>query len=71
VPASFEDIPIVDEQFVEAAHGAGIAVHVWTINEVDEMARLLDVGVDGLISDIPTPLVSLLKERGVAWDGRL
>jgi glycerophosphoryl diester phosphodiesterase len=71
VPATFGDITVVDEQFVTAAHGAGIAVHVWTINEMDEMKRLLDLGVDGIITDTPTPLVALLRDRGLAWDGRL
>ncbi|MEI8127540.1 MAG: glycerophosphodiester phosphodiesterase [Actinomycetota bacterium] len=71
VPASYGDIVIVDEAFVTAAHGAGIAVHVWTINDRPEMQRLLDLDVDGLISDTPTTLVNLLEERGVAWDGVL
>jgi len=71
VPASFEGIDVVTERFVEVAHRSGIAVHVWTINEVDEMDRLLDLGVDGLISDTPTQLVQLLKKRNCAWDGVL
>jgi glycerophosphoryl diester phosphodiesterase len=71
VPASYGDVTVVDERFVQTAHDADIAVHVWTINDVDEMGRLLDVGVDGLISDRPTPLAQVLKERGCAWDGVL
>jgi glycerophosphoryl diester phosphodiesterase len=71
VPAAFEDVTIVDDAFVSAAHGAGIAVHVWTINEPEEMASLIDLGVDGIITDRPTPLVELLTSRGVAWDGSL
>ncbi|HVA52848.1 MAG TPA: glycerophosphodiester phosphodiesterase [Acidimicrobiales bacterium] len=71
VPVSFGDVEVVTEAFVGAAHTAGVAVHVWTINEVDEMARLVEMGVDGLISDRPTPLAALLKERGCAWDGKL
>jgi glycerophosphoryl diester phosphodiesterase len=71
VPATYGEITLVDEQFVEAAHRANVAVHVWTINEEAEMARLVDLGVDGIITDRPTPLVSLLRERGVAWDGKL
>lgn len=71
VPASYGDVTVVDERFVQTAHDANIAVHVWTINDEDEMGRLLDVGVDGLISDRPTPLAQVLKERGCAWDGVL
>ena len=71
VPASFGDITVVDERFVEAAHRCDIAVHVWTINDVVEMERLLDLGVDGIISDTPSPLAHLLKQRGCAWDGVL
>jgi glycerophosphoryl diester phosphodiesterase len=71
VPATYGDVTVVDERFIAAAHEAGIAVHVWTINEVDEMNRLLDLGVDGIISDTPTRLAKLLKERGCAWDGVL
>ncbi|HYA67645.1 MAG TPA: glycerophosphodiester phosphodiesterase [Acidimicrobiales bacterium] len=65
VPASHGDIAVVDERFLEAAHRAGLAVHVWTINDSEEMARLVDLGVDGIITDLPTSLVGLLSARGV------
>jgi glycerophosphoryl diester phosphodiesterase len=71
VPATYGDIDVVTESFISAAHQAGIAVHVWTINEEAEMARLVDLGVDGIVSDRPTPLAAILKERGCAWDGKL
>ena len=71
VPATFGDIKVVDEDFVRAAHAAGIAVHVWTINDVAEMQRLLDLDVDGLISDTPTALVSVLQGRKCDWNGKL
>jgi glycerophosphoryl diester phosphodiesterase len=71
VPATFGDVTVVDERFVAGAHAAGVAVHVWTINEADEMARLLDIGVDAIISDAPTILAALLKDWGQAWDGVL
>ena len=71
VPAYFGEVTVVDERFVEVAHQHGLAVHVWTINDVDEMGRLLDLGVDGIISDTPTPLATLLRARDCAWDGVL
>ena len=67
VPERQGDLVVVDEQFVTAAHAAGKAVHVWTINDTEAMERLLGLGVDGIISDLPTTLCGLLRTRGVDW----
>ena len=67
VPATQGDLVVVDDLLVSAAHEHAMAVHVWTINDEPEMARLLDLGVDGVISDLPTPLVALVAERGLAY----
>jgi len=69
VPATQGDIEVVDDRFLRAAHDAGLAVHVWTINDRDEMTRLLDLGVDGIITDLPTTLVELLDLRGAGVAG--
>jgi glycerophosphoryl diester phosphodiesterase len=69
VPERQGDLLVVDDLFVEAAHQAGIAVHVWTINDADAMERLIELEVDGIISDRPTLLADLLGEQ--AWDGVL
>lgn len=71
VPDAYEGTTVVTEEFVASAHAAGLAVHVWTINDVDTMGALLDLGVDGIITDTPTPLTKLLQERGLTWDGLL
>jgi glycerophosphoryl diester phosphodiesterase len=68
VPERQGDLVVVDERFVAAAHAAGQAVHVWTVNDSDSMERLLGLGVDGIISDVPTTLCSVLSEADVAWD---
>jgi len=68
VPETVGEITLVDQAFVEAAHSVGIAVHVWTINETDAMARLVDLGVDGIISDVPRTLEGALGQR--SWRGR-
>jgi glycerophosphoryl diester phosphodiesterase len=69
VPERQGDLVVVDERFVAAAHRAGKAVHVWTVNDTESMERLLDLGVDGIISDVPTTLCAVLAGRGVAWEG--
>jgi len=69
VPERQGDLVVVDERFVAAAHESGKAVHVWTVNDTEPMERLLDLGVDGIISDLPTTLCGVLSSRRVAWDG--
>jgi glycerophosphoryl diester phosphodiesterase len=71
VPERMGDLVLVDEAFVDAAHRSGKAVHVWTVNERADMDRLIALGVDGIISDVPTLLVQALTASGVAWAGRL
>jgi glycerophosphoryl diester phosphodiesterase len=51
---------LVTRQFVQAAHRNKMAVHVWTVNETAVMQRLLDIGVDGLITDYPDRALRLL-----------
>ncbi len=67
VPRTFGEVVVVDEQFVAAAHGAGLAVHVWTIDDSEEMALLVDLGVDGIMTDCPTVLAGVLADRGASW----
>jgi glycerophosphoryl diester phosphodiesterase len=70
VPTEFLGMTIVDEAFVAAAHRLGVAVHVWTIDDAAEMARLVDLGVDGIMTDRPSVLTAVLAERQVAWAGK-
>jgi glycerophosphoryl diester phosphodiesterase len=67
VPASYGELTLVDERFVEVAHAEGLAVHVWTIEEELEMERLCALGVDGIITDRPTALVGVLDGLGARW----
>jgi glycerophosphoryl diester phosphodiesterase len=69
VPISLNGIEVVDEDFVARAHANGLAVHVWTINDEADMAWLLDIGVDGIMTDRPSVLEALLVERGLRGDG--
>ncbi len=67
VPPAFGEITVVDAWFVEAAHRHGTAVHVWTIDDEAEMARLVDLGVDGIMTDRPSALSGVLHDQGAAW----
>ncbi|WP_217553321.1 glycerophosphodiester phosphodiesterase [Streptomyces sp. GbtcB6] len=65
VPESQSGVPVVDRRFVRAAHARGLHVHVWTINEPDRMHRLLDLGVDGIMTDHIDTLREVMQKRGV------
>lgn len=64
LPTHMRGMRVVDERLVASAHAAGLQVHVWTVNDPREMTRLLDIGVDGLVTDRPDLLKDLLIERG-------
>ena len=58
-------IPITDKRFIERMHSLDIAVHVWTIDEIDDMNLLLDLGVDAIMTDVPATLLDVFTERGL------
>jgi glycerophosphoryl diester phosphodiesterase len=60
VPLRYRGIPLVTRRFVEAAHARGVRVDAWTINSADEMRRLLDLGVDVIMTDRPETLAGVL-----------
>ena len=63
-PVRWHGIPIITASFVRRCHRRGVEVHVWTIDEAAEMDRLLDLGVDGIMTDQPTRLRDVLSARG-------
>lgn len=64
VPLHWGRTTLVDARFIQAAHRRRVAVHVWTIDEPDEIHRLLDLGVDGIMTDRPTVLRDVMRSRG-------
>lgn len=64
VPATFADKPLVTQAFVDHAHAHGVEVHVWTINDLDEISALLDLDVDGIITDYPGRMHDWLARAG-------
>lgn len=65
VPMKYGRTQVVDSRFIRAAHDRGIAVHVWTINEREDMEELINLGVDGLFTDEPMILRDILLEKGM------
>jgi glycerophosphoryl diester phosphodiesterase len=53
--------PYVDDAFMSVARDAGLAVNVWTVNDVDRMQQLIDLGVDAIITDVPDVLRNVLR----------
>ena len=70
VPVVAAGITVLDEVLVAAAHARGLAVHVWTIDDPGEMARLVELGVDGIMSDVPSAVVQVLAATGVTYRRR-
>jgi glycerophosphoryl diester phosphodiesterase len=63
VPPRFAGNPVVTPELVAFAHRHDVQVHVWTVNEREEMEALLDLGVDGILSDFPALLSEVVAAR--------
>lgn len=69
VPLVHKHIPVVTRRFVAASHAHGLPVHVWTLNERDDMVAALNLGVDGIISDDPVLARDVITEFVAARRG--
>ena len=68
IPLSQYGVPLATSGFVRHCNARGIAVHVWTIDEEEEMRRLIRMGVNGIVTDRPSLLKRVAQEEGV-WPG--
>jgi glycerophosphoryl diester phosphodiesterase len=66
VPETQNGVRVVDKRFVRTAHALGLQVHVWTVNDPDRMEALLELEVDGIMTDQLETLRTVLTARG-AW----
>ena len=60
VPEYAGGVQVLTADFVTAAHGRNLEVHAWTVNGVEDMRRLIDIGLDGIMTDYPDRLMALL-----------
>lgn len=65
IPLSQYGIRLVDTEMIDEAHEIGLQVHVWTIDNPLEMRRLIDLGVDGIMTDDPAQLKTVLEQKGL------
>lgn len=64
LPLRMRGLPVLTSRLVRRAHAGGLEVHAWTIDDADTMTRLLDMGVDGIMTDRPDVLRDVLQRRG-------
>ena len=62
IPEYSSGMHVLTKRFLRTAHSHNLKVHVWTVNEVEDMKRLLNLGVDGIITDYPDRLISVLTD---------
>jgi len=58
------DMALDTKHLIDEVHRHNMCIHYWTINDKDEMKRLINLGVDGIITDRPDIMIDLLKELG-------
>jgi glycerophosphoryl diester phosphodiesterase len=63
IPMQVRDFRFLSPRLLDSARRRGIAVHVWTIDDPDQMHRLLESGVDGLMTDFPDRLLGVVRQR--------
>ncbi len=68
VPVRAGAVEVITPAFIRTAHRIGLEVHAWTVDDATQMERLLDLGVDGIITDRPDVLRTVLQRRG-SWSG--
>lgn len=66
LPPTFRGVPLITKRLLSHAHKRDLKVHAWTINDEAEMNRLLDLGVDGIMTDRPTLLKDVFEQRGLS-----
>jgi len=62
IPMSYYGIKIVSKRFVDFVHSRGLKIMIWTINDIKTFKYLIDLGVDGIITDKPKLLFQTIEE---------
>jgi len=65
IPMKQWGVPVLTKKFLNTAKEENKLVHIWTIDDKDQMFELIDQGVDGLMTDKPSILKQAMTERGL------
>lgn len=63
IPTRWNGIKVITKKFIDRLHNDGLKVHVWTINKEKEMQSLIDLGVDGIMTDNASGLIKVMKQN--------
>jgi len=62
IPEKLGSLQIMTEDYIKAAHKRNLDVHVWTIDDIKDMKRLIEIKVDGIMTNYPDRLLELLNK---------
>lgn len=68
IPPTYGPIKLATKTFISRAHDAGLFVDVWTVSETETILKMIDAGVDGLMTDSPSVLKEVLVQMNI-WEG--
>ena len=68
IPLKWNGIKVLTRNLIERAHKSNLLVHVWTINDRKTINNLIDLGVNGIVTDEPELLIEIMKERDLISD---
>jgi glycerophosphoryl diester phosphodiesterase len=63
IPPAYDSMLLATSTSISAAHAMGLEMHIWTVNEEAEMRNLLELGIDGIITDFPARLQAIMAEH--------
>ena len=63
IPTRWNGIKVITKKFIDRLHNDGLKVHVWTVNKETEMQSLIDLGVDGIMTDNASGLIKVMKQN--------
>ena len=68
IPLKWKGIKLLTRSFMRKANKNNLLVHIWTVNDKDTINNLIDIGVNGIITDEPELLMEIMKERDLISD---